>query len=222
MNLEKTRTLISKRLSDDELYFEVWGPFAAFTRPEFHVERISYDVITPSAARNIAQQLYWHPSFDYIVEKIAVFNPIQHMGMTKNELQNGVIGKRGEIISRAAMRQQRYSDYLRNVHYGVRLKVVEKPGNTQEFNLGKIRAKFVKARDNGHMFHVPYLGLKECTANVAQYKPSFDSDRELPTTDLGIMLLDVNYDVAPAKPLFFHPIMRDGIIEVPDRREVAG
>ena len=122
-------------LKENQVYLEVWGDFAIFTRPEFKVERFSYKTITPSAARNLLQSIYWHPQFQFEINKIIVFNEIRTASITRNELENGKIPTKSALcvmkavhnnedakslaIPDSTVRQQRSSIFLADVHYGI-------------------------------------------------------------------------------------------------------
>ena len=221
---------------------EVWGERAIFTRPEFKVERYSYDVITPSAARNILQQIYWHPSMQYQIKAITVYNEIRRMAITRNELDfktNGNMAFRmfqdAEKTGRAAplyvspeyARQQRSTSFLVDVHYAI--EAVIRPSKwckqDEPFNLSKSWGMFNDRAKHGKCFSSPYFGIREFTVNFApqRYDEIPQSFYDGSTIDLGIMLFDIDYDYEPGhRPYFFHPLMVDGRIEIPTQKEVMG
>ncbi|MCH8270991.1 MAG: type I-C CRISPR-associated protein Cas5 [Planctomycetes bacterium] len=205
----------------------VWGDFACFTRPEMKVERVSYDVITPSAARGILEAIYWKPQIRWIIDRLRVCRPIRFMGLRRNE-----VGRRiPERSARTAMnsgrgtlglfiedeRQQRASTILRDVEY-----VFEAHIDLLDESepIGKHLDQFNRRAQRGQCFHRPYLGCREFPADFAL----LDED-ELPSVpddlvgerDLGYMLHDIDFTDGMS-PRFFRAIMRDGVIDVPPLR----
>lgn len=224
------------------VYFEVWGDFAIFTRPEFKVERYSYDVPTPSSIRNLCQAVYWHPQFQYEIKKITVFNRITRMNITRNELEKMISAP---SVNRAIhdvqdngcaksisvlpddVRQQRASSFLTNVHYGIEAEI--KPSRFCApdfvFDFNKILAIFNRRMDKGQCFNQPYLGMKECRAHFSRsrYNTPSRSFYEGTTLDLGRMFFDSDYrNPTMAQPHFYDPVMVDGIIHVNSQQEVLG
>ena len=161
---------------------DVWGKFALFTRPECKVERYSYEVPTPSSLRNLLQSIYWHPTFDYEVTGIQVYNRVKHRTITRNELSSVMrsgnalktmesvleTGEGPSLSVPASMpRQQRCSTFLCDVYYTVYAAVVPKPNldeMEEEYNLTKIIDIFKRRVEHGQSWRTPYLGMKECTA----------------------------------------------------------
>lgn len=227
----------------------VWGENACFTRPEMKAERVSYDVITPSAARGILEAIYWKPEVRWVVERLHVFKPIAFTSIRRNEVGKKIpVGGPGGV--RAAMkgdrgmlglhieeeRRQRAGTILRDVAYIIeaRLEILD-PGETVEkhYNIFKRRA------EKGQCFHRPYLGCREFPAHFAWVNgvpPSSQLPAGQRDRDLGYMLLDIAF-VPDAKgtvvdahtgrklraePRFFRAEMRDGVIDVPsmDSQEV--
>ena len=179
--------------------FIVEGDFACFTRPELNVERVSYDVMTPSAARGIARSVYWKPCLQYRIHKIDVLNPIQHMQVRRNEVKS-----RAKRVSKKAMagkavspygidvvsdRTQRSAIILRDVAYRVTFDFDLVGYGT---NAAKHHAIFNRRLDKGQVFRRPYLGCREFSCEVY---PD-DISREPVSTDrpLGRLLLDLQFD----------------------------
>jgi len=203
---------------------KVWGDYACFTRPEMKVERVSYDVITPSAARGILEAVYWKPAIRWIVEKIRILNPVRFDNIRRNEL-SGKISLSN--VSRAMRdgrspletfieeeRQQRAAMVLRDVAYVIdaRFEFTGKEDN----NPGKHLDQFNRRAMDGRCFHRPYLGCREFPANfepvgeiIPEPHPSLLGER-----DLGFMLLDIDFK-DNLTPRFFRAVMKDGVIEVP-------
>ena len=217
----------------------VWGDYACFTRPEMKAERVSYDVITPSAARGVLEAIYWKPQIRWIVERLHVLNPIRFTSIRRNEVSAkaaaGAVGKAmkgspeplGMYVEDE--RQQRAAMFLRDVDYVIeaRFELTDATETIEKhYNIAKRRA------EKGQCFQRPYLGCREFPANFAWV------DGQIPTSllpadqcdrDLGFMLLDIQYVPDPkgpivessagrrlrAEPRFFRARMSRGIIDVP-------
>jgi len=209
---------------------EVSGDFACFTRPEMKVERVSYDVITPSAARAIFDAILWKPAIRWQVTRIEVLSPIRWINLRRNEV--------GSVISehnvKTAMkrgtgnlalyveddRQQRAGLFLRDVRYRLhaRFDLLDKTENPAKYS-----EMFERRARKGQCFNQPYLGCREfsCDFRLAteQSPPPIAESREL-----GWMLYDLDYRNASPEPRFFRARMKNGVIEVPawDSEEVRG
>ena len=215
---------------------EVWGKNACFTRPELKAERVSYEVMTPSAARGILEAIYWHPGLRWAVERIYVCAPIRYMNLRRNEVRavvsahtvRGVMERgRGELYLAASENiQQRGSLLLRDVRYVVkaRFELTEKAGPGD--NPGKFLNIFRRRIENGQCYHAPYLGCREFPAGFRACGRLPPCPEELRgERDLGLMLWDMDYsEPGDIRPLFFHAVLRDGVLEIPGREsgEVAG
>lgn len=223
---------------------KVWGDFASFNRPEMKVERVSYDVITPSAARGILEAIYWKPQMRWVVDELRVLNPIRFTHVRRNEL-NSKIPVKGKNGVGAAMkngnmrlgitiedhRQQRAAMILRDVCYGITAHVEVLKG---EAGNSKPEAKhldiFKRRVFKGQYFHHPYLGTREFPAAFELVEEfSYCSDDLRGERDLGYMLHDIAFIPDPngkvvesnegrrlsAEPRFFRAVMQDGVINVP-------
>jgi CRISPR-associated protein Cas5d len=223
---------------DKEFTLEVWGPMACFTRPELKVERVSYDVITPSAARAIFEAIFWKPAIHWQVTKIEVLNPIKWTSVRRNEV--GAVASRTPIYIEEK-RQQKNSLLLQNVRYRItarlefipqrKRKVDEKElslfDNTQQENFrkdenpAKYNAMFERRASKGQCFNQPYLGTREFSASFRLMNPDTDQlDTPITETrDLGIMLYDMDFEGNPNKPdaMFYRAKMENGVIIVPPR-----
>lgn len=219
---------------------EVFGPFACFTRPEMKVERVSYDAITPSAARAIFDAILWKPAIAWQVRRIEVCEPIRWISVRRNEV--GAVAPVGAV--RSAMngnallalnieenRQQRAGLLLRDVRYRLhgRFELTDKVGEGD--TAAKFAAMFERRARNGQCFNQPYLGTREFSCGFRLVDPPaepFQPASELMgERDLGWMLYDLDYGLPPHEapsPLFFRAVMRDGVIAVParDSEEVRG
>ncbi|MBL8027398.1 MAG: type I-C CRISPR-associated protein Cas5 [Fibrobacteres bacterium] len=214
---------------------EVWGDYACFTRPEMKVERVSYDIITPSAARAIFEAILWKPAIRWQVDKIEVLKPIKWVSVRRNEVGK-VASTRSEGIFIEDDRQQRAGLFLKDVAYRLHahFEMTEKKG--PEDTEGKFAAMFERRAENGQCFHRPYLGTREFAADfklvntgvVLQPPISIDND-------FGWTLYDIRHDSSKdethmhsctdkCSPRIFRAKMVQGIIEVPawDSEEVRG
>ena len=213
---------------DKEFCLEVWGDIACFTRPELKVERVSYDVITPSAARAIFEAIFWKPAIRWQVTKIEVLNPIRWVSVRRNEV-GAVASKTMDSIYIEDKRQQKNSLMLRDVRYRIYAKLVFIPvrdrrndatasGHADE-NPGKYNAMFERRAAKGQCFNQPYLGTRECAASFRLIDPA--NDTLIPplaeSRDLGIMLYDMDFQTNPQKPeaMFYRAKMKNGVIIVP-------
>lgn len=207
----------------------IWGERALFTRPEMKVERVSYDVITPSAARGILEAIHWKPSIRWVVDGIQVLSPIRFESIRRNEvggkLSAASIGKAikagrtdGLVSYVEGDRQQRAATVLRDVSYVIaaHFEMTDKAG--PEDNEGKHLDIFNRRARRGQCFQMPCLGTREFPAGFALVEDGY----ELPPCDemlkgerdLGWMLHDIDFAGGMA-PRFFRARMLDGWIQVP-------
>jgi CRISPR-associated protein Cas5d len=201
---------------------EVSGDYACFTRPEMKVERVSYDVITPSAARGIYSAIFWKPAINWRITKIEVLNPIRWTSVRRNEVSAVASTRSGGILVED-VRQQRAGLILRDVRYRLWaefdvLSAGEDPA--------KYAAMFDRRASNGQYFMHPYLGCREFSCRdirLVKHPESEAAKTIQETRDLGFMLYDMDYsDPKDIKPMFYRPNMVNGVIEVPhpDSEEV--
>lgn len=189
---------------------EVWGDYALFTRPEMKVERVTYDVLTPSAARGILEAIYWKPQMRWVIDRIRVLNPIRYTHVRRNEIDVKVPAKkvreamnagRGHLgIAVEEHRQQRAAMLLRDVRYGIEAHIqvldpTESDGRMLEHPGAKHLEMFKRRAAKGQYFHHPYLGCREFPAFFRLLADSEDfppCPEELEgQRDLGWMLWDV-------------------------------
>lgn len=213
---------------------KVWGDHACFTRPEGKVERISYDVITPSAARGVLEAIYWKPQIRWVVERIHVLNPIRFTNLRRNEVGRKVAVKGATGASQAMKtgsgclgiyieeeRQQRAATILRDVAYLIEARFEVLGGDDPS---PKHYEMFKRRAEKGQCFHRPYLGCREFDCQFAWHDG--DAPRgayaDEPERDLGLMLHDIDFE-NDMTAHFFHAVMRRGVIDVPpfERAEVA-
>jgi CRISPR-associated protein Cas5d len=204
---------------------EVWGDYACFTRPEMKVERVSYDVPTPSAARGMVESVYYHPGLKWHVDKIYVCKPIRFTNILRNEVASKISarnvlteanGKKRSYIDRNADIQQRATTMLRDVHYVIEahFEMTEKANPSD--NPGKFQDIVKRRLRSGQAYMQPYLGCRECTAHFRLWEggdiPTIDETR-----DLGYMLYDMEYsDPENIQPMFFRAQMVHGVIDLTD------
>lgn len=209
----------------------VWGDYACFTRPEMKVERVSYDVMTPSAARGILEAIHWKPAIRWVVDRIHVLKPVRFESIRRNELGNckisaskvsGAMKRKTTqdlyfLIDDGENRQQRATTLLRDVGYVIEahFELTDKAGS--EDSVGKHLDIFNRRARKGQYFHQPCLGNREFPA----YFSLIETDDDLPSSDLGEeskdlgwMLHDIDF-ANNAEPKFFRAELREGIIEVP-------
>lgn len=221
---------------DKEFCLEVWGAYACFTRPELKVERVSYDVMTPSAARAIFESIFWKPAIRWQVTKIEVLNPIKWCNIRRNEV--GAVASKNPIYIEDK-RQQKNSLLLQDVRYRIWAKLEFIPkwkrkesknplidGEEVELlrkdeNPGKYNAMFERRARKGQCFNQPYLGTREFSALFRLI--DVDNDvLDVPIAenrDLGLMLYDMDFEKNVEKPdaMFYRAKMENGVIIVPPR-----
>ena len=207
-----------------------WGDFALFTRPEMKVERVSYDVMTPSAARGILDAIYWHDGVKWIVEEIYVRKPVKFASIRRNELKS-LMNTKGVLtaiqsdgvlptVDTDADRTQRAALVLKDVEY-----YIKAYAKVDEAVYGGPKAKadaiIMQRLQRGGCYHHPYFGCRE-------FPVQFELVDEVPPCpegllgdmDLNWMLWDWDYQYEQPKPIFFRPMMHDGRIVVPERGDL--
>lgn len=218
---------------DKEFCLEIWGDYACFTRPELKVERVSYDVITPSAARAIFEAIFWKPAIRWQVTKIEVLNPIKWANIRRNEV-GAVASINKSTIFIEDNRQQRNSLLLKDIHYRIWAKLVFIPQRRRvvqrtlfddiehpDENPGKYNAMFERRARKGQCFNQPYLGTREFSASFRYVDVEKDCLKApiLENRDLGIMLYDMDFEKNSNKPdaMFYRAKMEKGVIIVPPK-----
>lgn len=208
---------------------KVWGNFALFSRPELKVERCSYDVMTPSAARGILDAIYWHPGLKWVVDKIYVRKPIQFTSVRRNEVKSKVLtssvlqayngGEKPLYISSKEEIVQRASMLLCDVEYVIdaHFEMTERANATD--NPGKFKDIIMRRLRRGECFHMPYFGCREFPAHFCLWE-----EEKIPTAyedveekDLGLMLYDLDYrNPEDIQPMFFRAVLKRGILDLRD------
>lgn len=215
---------------------EVWGEYACFTRPEMKTERVSYDVMTPSAARGLLEAIYWHPGMRWCIDRIHVCAPIHFTNLRRNEVKSTLNARaartvmergKGELwIATSEDIQQRAAMLLKNVHYVIDahfdLTDQAAPGD----NAGKFQDITKRRIRSGACYHQPCFGCREFPANFKLCEELPPCPEELlGERDLGYMLWDMDYtDPQNITPRFFRAKLQDGVLTVPtlDSGEVIG
>lgn len=204
---------------------EVWGDYACFTRPEMKVERVSYDVPTPSAARGMVESVYFHNGLRWIIDRIYVCKPIRFTNILRNEVASKISarnvlteanGKKRSYIDRNADIQQRATTMLRDVHYVIEAHFEMTDKANPSDNPGKFQDIVKRRLRSGQAYMQPYLGCRECTAHFRLWEGG-----DIPTIDetrgLGYMLYDMDYsDPENIQPMFFRAQMVHGVIDLTD------
>ena len=211
---------------------ETWGPYALFSRPETKVERVSYDVMTPSAARGLLEAILWHPGMRWHVDSIRVLNPIRFTGVRRNEVKSKANGNalrammnggaqagincRREIMQRASM-------VLRDVHYVIEAYFELTDKAAESDNQGKFCDIMRRRLEKGQCYHQPCFGCREfpaafeCLDGDAPQTGLPPADRD---KDLGLMLHDIDF-ARDMTPRFFRARLQNGILTVPPFAEAT-
>ena len=206
---------------------QVTGRFACFTRPEMKVERVSYDVMTPSAARGIFEAILWKPAISWKILEIDLIRPITWFSIRRNEVASVVsaktamtamksgTGRLGIYADVGKERQQRASLILRDVGYVIHalFEMTEKAG--PEDNVTKFEQMFLRRASKGQCFHRPYLGCREFPADfelipIGKKGPDPISQ----SRELGWMLYDMDYTKKPPVPAFFRAELKNGVLDL--------
>lgn len=205
---------------------KVWGDYACFTRPEMKAERVSYDVITPSAARGILEAIYWKPAIRWVVDRIHVLNPIKFDNVRRNEVSSKIPlrnitcamndGKSALELFIEENRQQRAAMVLRNVCYVIEAHF-EFTG-ADDNSEGKHLDMFNRRAEKGQCFHRPYLGCREFPVSFEAVAGDIPKSALQGEVDLGWMLHDIDFK-GNMDAKFFRAKMVNGIIDVPAFKE---
>ena len=210
-----------------EHQIEVWGDYACFTRPEMKAERVSYEVMTPSAARGICEGIYWHPGMRWIVDRIVVMNPIKHASVRTNEV--------GDIVNLSTVKSdltadkevpalevtgkrtlQRETFLLKDVRYVIsaHFEMTDQMHTTD--TPAKFASIFERRLTRGQCYHTPYFGMRDFPVHFRKWPgPGEPKGFETGTRTLGYMLYDMDYsDLSDVKPLFFDAVLTDGVLDL--------
>jgi len=209
----------------------IWGENACFTRQEMKVERVSYDVITPSAARGILEAIHWKPAIRWVIDRIQVLEPIRFESIRRNEVASKIPArnvpsamKKGStenlhiFVNEGKERQQRAATILRKVGYVIDAHFVLTSKAGKDDNEGKHLDTFNRRARKGQCFHHPYLGTREFPAEFALLEndrlPESNLAENDKDNDFGWMLHDIDFYDSNT-PHFFRAVMENGIIKVP-------
>ena len=202
---------------------EVWGKYALFSRPELKVERVSYDVLTPSAARGIVDAIYYHPGLQWHINKIYVLSPIKFTNIRRNEVKgklpaqdvrSAIMGSKSDLyIATSQQIVQRAAMVLQDVHYVIEAEFEMTGKATPNDNPGKIQDIITRRVAMWQCVHTPYFGCREFPVNFRPWVGSFVPT--IPETrDLGFMLYDFDYsDPANITPLYFRAKLKNGVLD---------
>lgn len=206
---------------------KVSGDYALWTRPEMKVERVSYDVMTPSAARGILEAIHWKPAIRWIVDEIHVLNPIRFQSIRRNEVgHKAPAGKIKTAMNRGNLaglqllvdedRQQRASTVLAQVAYVILAHFEMTPKAGPDDNEGKHLDMFNRRAAAGQCFHQPCLGTREFAAHFELLAPNSLLPQAIDDTrDLGFMLWDIDHAEKGRPSLFFRARLDKGIVKIP-------
>jgi CRISPR-associated protein Cas5d len=219
--------------NESPLSVHVWGDLACFTRPEMKVERVSYPMMTPTAARGVLEAIFWKPEFTWRVEEIWVLKPIEYFSILRNEIthrQSAQIAARwardglGGFFAekdRAVYGGQRHTLALREVDYLIYARVDLRPDVTDD--AAKYRDQFRRRVREGRCFATPFLGCREFSAG---FGPADGSERAIDRTEnLGPMLLAIEYAAdgsGHGRPRFFDAHLERGVLHVPQVSATTG
>lgn len=206
----------------------VWGEYALFCRPEMKVERCTYDMMTPSAARGLLESVYWHPGCKWVVDKIYVRKPIRFTSIRRNEVKSKVSksnalkamggGKNGLSIYSKTEIVQRASVILRDVDYVIEAHFEMSNQASDTDNPGKFKDIIMRRLRRGECYHQPYFGCREFPANFELYEgDGIDTAYPDERRDLGYMLFDMDYsDLENIQPMFFRAVLENGVLNLKD------
>lgn len=211
---------------------EVSGDYACFTRPEMKVERVSYDVMTPSAARSIFEAILWKPAIRWEVRRIEVLKPIRWISVRRNEMKSKASVRNAQVAMNAGHgnlalyieeeRQQRAGLFLRDVAYRLHADLVS-VGSDATSNPAKYREMFQRRAEKGQCVNQPYLGCREFAARFRLVtEPAGEAPALAESRDLGWMLYDMDFDNPnDPRPRFFRAELQRGVIDL-EKAQVIG
>ena len=204
------------------MVIEAWGDYACFSRPEMKTERVSYDIMTPSAARGLIEAIFWHPGLRYSIDRIYLLNPIRFTNIRRNEVKAALLAsaalraaKGGEapVLYTSQEIQQRAAMVLRDVHYVIECHFDMTDRAAPGDNPGKFQDILRRRLTKGQCYHMPYFGCREFQASFRKWHggkiPAIDL-----TQDLGWMLYDLDYtDPQNIQPQFFRARLEHGVLD---------
>ena len=208
------------------IQLEVWGPYALFSRPELKVERASYDVPTPSAARGMVEAIYYHPGLRWHIDRIYVMNPIRFVSIRRNEVMSKISARNVRQAAQGGKQElylaapqeivQRSSLLLQDVHYVIEAHFDMTDKASPSDNPGKFQDIVTRRMERGQCFNTPYLGCREFSAAFRRW-PGGKIPTVSETRDLGLMLYDFDYtDPQQITPTYFRAKLENGVLNVQD------
>ena len=207
------------------IQLEVWGDYALFTCPEMKVERVSYDIMTPSAARGLVEAIYWHPGLRWIIDRIHVCAPIRFTNLRRNEVKSTLLssaalsaakGGTPPVLYTSEDIQQRAAMVLQDVHYVIECHFDLTDKAAPSDNPGKFQDILRRRLRKGQCYHQPCFGCREFPANFREW-PGGSIPALKVTQDLGFMLHSLDYsDSANIRSQFFRAKLVDGVMECRD------
>lgn len=210
----------------------VWGDFACFTRPEFKSERVTYDVMTPSAARGILEAIHWKPAIVWVIDRIHVLRPIKFQTFRRNEVASKVpASKVRTAMERGSLeglglavdedRQQRATIALTSVAYIIEAHFDMTAKAGEDDNPAKHAEMFQRRAAKGQCFHRPCFGCREFAADfelVEGALPNHSLSSDQANRDLGWMLYDIEHKGDDKRPMFFRGQLENGVLDVAKAR----
>ena len=204
------------------MLIEVWGDYGCFSRPELKTERMSYDLITPSAARGLVEAIYWHPGMKYHIDKVYLLSPICFTNIRRNEVKSTLLssaalsaakGGTPPVLYTAQDIQQRAAMVLKNPHYVIECHFTLTDKASPGDNAGKFQDILRRRLKKGQCYHTPCFGCREFPASFREWPadtvPTVDVTR-----DLGLMLYDLDYsDPENIRPRFFRAGLEHGVMD---------
>lgn len=205
---------------------EVWGDYACFSRPEMKVERVSYQVMTPSAARGLLEAIYWHPGLKWMIDKIYVMEPITFTNIRRNEVKSKISARNVSSVmnggdgplylSTTDDIQQRAAMVLQNVRYVIEAHFEMTDRATPDDNSGKFSDIMRRRLEKGQCYHQPCFGCREFPARFRKWEGG-EITTAYPNEDrnLGFMLFDMDYShSANITPMFFNAKLKKGVLDL--------
>lgn len=204
------------------MLIEVWGNYACFSRPEMKTERVSYDVMTPSAARGMVEAIFWHPGLRYTIDKIHVLRPIHFTNIRRNEIKSTLLassalaaakGGAMPVLNPSQDIQQRAAMVLQDVRYVIECHFDMTDKASPSDNPGKFQDMLRRRAQKGACYHTPYFGCREFPASFREW-----SGGEIPaidvTQELGWMLYDMDYsNPQDIRAKFFRARLEHGVLD---------
>lgn len=209
------------------IQLEVWGDYALFSRGEMKVERVTYELPTPSAARGLVESIYFHPGLRWHIDRIYVLNPIRYANLRRNEVKSKILASNVRAALRGGTQPlylaaqqdivQRATLLLRDVHYVIEACFTMTEKATPDDNPGKFQDIVTRRMQKGQCYSQPYFGCREFPAHFRQWPggpiPAIQESR-----DLGFMLYDMDYsDPQNIVPMYFRAKMVNGVVEMADQ-----